>query len=93
MNKIGEDVKEGMNKITSGAKDIFNGMKIQYDDKKEDIQDFISEKKFVHDLKTQMKNEGKEDGRLVKNLYNKTMAGGKEIAKELKNDIQNEMKD
>ena len=40
-----------------------------------------------------MKNEGREEGRLVKNLYNKTMAGGKEIAKELKNDIKNEMKD
>ena len=93
MNKIGEDVKEGMNKITSETKNIFNEMKVQYDDKKEDIQDFISEKKFVHDLKTQMKNEDREEGRLVKNLYNKTMAGGKEIAKELKNDIQNEMKD
>ncbi|HAK43568.1 MAG TPA: hypothetical protein DCM59_13800 [Clostridium sp.] len=93
MNKIGEDVKEGMNKVTSGAKDMFNEMKIQYDNKKEDIQDFISEKKFVHNLKAQMKNEDKEEGRLVKNLYNKTMAGGKEIAKELKNDIKNEMKD
>lgn len=92
MNNIGENIKEGMNKTTGEVKDMFNEIKIQYENKKEDVQDFISEKKFVNNLKNQMKNEVQEEGRLAKNLYNKTIAGGKEIAKELKNDIKNEMK-
>jgi len=86
MNKIGDEVKEGMNKVTSEVKDMYTEVKIQYGEKKEDIKEFISNKKFVHDLKNQMK------GQLAKNLYNKAMVGGKTIAKELKNDVKNQMK-
>jgi len=92
MNRIGKDVKEGMSKINGGVKDVLNEMKIQYVEKKDDIQEFISQKKFVHSLKNQMKNEVHEEGQLAKNLYNKAIVGEKEIAKELKNDIKNEMK-
>jgi hypothetical protein len=92
MNKIGDEVKEGMNKVTGEVKDMYNEIKTQYGEKKEDIKEFISEKKFVNNLKSQMKNEVGEDGRLAKNLYNKAMIGGKTIVKELKNDIKNQMK-
>ena len=71
MNNIGENIKEGLNKATGEVKDKFNEMKIQYEEKKEDVQNFISEKKFVHNLKNQMKNEVQEEGKLAKNLYNK----------------------
>ncbi|WP_346961506.1 hypothetical protein [Clostridium sp.] len=92
MNRIGEDVKAGMNKVTGEVKDMYNGMKIQYGEKKDDIKEFISEKRFVHDLKNQMKDEVRDEGQLAKNIYNKAMVGGKEIAKEIKNDIKNQMK-
>ncbi|WP_346934730.1 hypothetical protein [Clostridium sp.] len=92
MNRIGEDVKAGMNKVTGEVKDMYNGMKIQYVEKKDDIKEFISEKRFVRDLKNQMKDEVRDEGQLAKNIYNKAMVGGKEIAKEIKNDIKNQMK-
>ncbi len=92
MNKIGDEVKEGMNKVTSEVKDMYTEVKIQYGEKKEDIKEFISNKKFVHDLKNQMKDEVREEGQSAKNLYNKAMVGGKTIAKELKNDVKNQMK-
>ncbi|WP_346879652.1 hypothetical protein [Clostridium sp. UBA3061] len=92
MNKICDEVKEGMNKVTSEVKDMYTEVKIQYGEKKEDIKEFISNKKFVHDLKNQMKDEVREEGQLAKNLYNKAMVGGKTIAKELKNDVKNQMK-
>jgi len=34
MNKIGDEVKKGMNKVTSEVTDMYNEVKIQYGEKK-----------------------------------------------------------
>lgn len=79
-----------MNNIVDNVKEKVNELTIQLEEKVDDLQERYEEKKFVHNLKSQMKHGLREEKKLAKKsleVAKKTGEGIKaEVTKEIKKD-------